>query len=372
MPIPPALRLPRTVALAVALIGGPLGLIPLAQPVAAVSAPVALTIVSTSTWNEVGRKPALHVVGEVRNDDGAQTAQDIRVDCKLTLGGVQKAEETASSDAEVLKPTEASPFDVIFQSPPAHDNYSCTTTSAASTAQPDHNFGASITGMMTDPSGAQIITGTVTNQNSVSVSNAQLFFTFYANATDNPLQTIAEDRLSVNFGKPLYPSSTTPSYPFTLTRLDIAPGWSGAKAALLVEAPTPAVSLSQTTITLTQVKTTTSAAQLVSLTNVGTADLHVGALSLAGAHPTEWAETDTCAGATIAPSGSCSISLTFTPADVGDRSATLSVANDANQTPQNITLTGTGIDPRATPSSSPLGFDALPIGATSSAQVLTV
>src|SRR6202035_3857740 len=116
MPIPPALRLPRTVALAVALIGGPLGLIPSSLPAAAISVPPVLTIVSTSTWNELGRDPALHVVGEVRNDDAAQTAQDIRVDCKLTLGGVQQAEETASSDAEVLRPAEASPFDVLFQS----------------------------------------------------------------------------------------------------------------------------------------------------------------------------------------------------------------------------------------------------------------
>ena len=370
MPIPPALRLPRTVALAVALIGGPLGLIPLAQPVAAVSAPVALTIVSTSTWNEVGRNPALHVVGEVRNDDASQTAQDIRVDCKLTLGGVQKAEETASSDAEVLKPTEASPFDVLFLSPPAYDAYSCSTTSAASTAQPDHNFTSTITSVTTDLArGTQTISGTVTNLNTVWVSNARLFFTLYRNATDTPLQTIGEDWLWVNYGDPIAPASVTP---FTLMRFTPEPAWNGVQYALLAEAPTPAVSLSQTTITLTQVKTTTSAAQLVSLTNVGTADLHVGALSLAGAHPTEWAETDTCAGATIAPSGSCSISLTFTPADVGDRSASLSVANDANQTPQSITLTGTGIDPRATPSPSPLGFDPLPIGATSSAQVVTV
>src|SRR6202162_955799 len=144
MPIPPALRLPRTVALAVALIGGPLGLIPPALPAAATSAPPVLTIVSTSTWNEYGHSPTLHVVGEVRNDDASQTAQDIRVDCKLTLGGVQKAEETASSDAEVLKPTEASPFDVLFLSPPAYDAYSCGTTSAASTAPPGPNFTSAV------------------------------------------------------------------------------------------------------------------------------------------------------------------------------------------------------------------------------------
>ena len=119
MPIPPALRFSRRKALAAAaaIAGGPLGLILVAPPVAATSAPVVLTIVSASTWNELGLNPALHLVGEVRN-------------CQLTLGGVQKAEETASTDAEVLKPGEASPFDVLFLSPPAYDHYTCSTKSS--------------------------------------------------------------------------------------------------------------------------------------------------------------------------------------------------------------------------------------------------
>ncbi|TMD48866.1 MAG: choice-of-anchor D domain-containing protein, partial [Chloroflexi bacterium] len=222
----------------------------------------------------------------------------------------------------------------------------------------------------TDPSsGAQVVSGTVTNLDTVSVSNAQLFFTFYRNATDTPLQTIAEDRLWVNFGNPLAPLSTTP---FTLDRLDIAPFWNGAKAALLAEAPTPAVSFSPTQVAVTQVKTTTSAPQLVSLTNIGTADLHLGTLTLGGAHPTEWAETDTCAGATVTPFGSCSISLTFTPAGVGDRSATLDVADDANLTPQSLPLIGTGIDPKAVPSPSPLAFGPQATGTTSAVRSLTV
>src|SRR5260370_12778432 len=136
-------------------------------------------------------------------------------------------------------PGELSPFDDLFLTPSAYDHSNCTTRSAPTAVQPDHNFAATIDPPTTDPSGAQIITGTVTNKNSVSVSNAQLFFTFYANATDNPLRTIAEDPLWVNFGNPLDPSSVTPSYPFTLTRLDVAPVWNGVKASLSVAAPTP-------------------------------------------------------------------------------------------------------------------------------------
>src|SRR5207245_7835796 len=100
MPIPPALRFSRRKALAAvaAIAGGPLGLILVAPPVAATSAPVVLTIVSTSTWNEFGLNPALHLVGEVRNDDGVQTEQDITVDCKITMGGMQDATGWARSD----------------------------------------------------------------------------------------------------------------------------------------------------------------------------------------------------------------------------------------------------------------------------------
>src|SRR5260370_3159794 len=119
MPIPHALRLSRRRALTVvvALGAAPLGLTPLALPVAATNSPPALTIVSTSAWNEFGHSAALHVVGEVRNDDATQTAQNIFVNCQLlTAGGALISEETTASDAEVLKPGEASPFDDLFLS----------------------------------------------------------------------------------------------------------------------------------------------------------------------------------------------------------------------------------------------------------------
>jgi HYDIN/CFA65/VesB family protein len=359
----------RLGALVAALAMAPLPLIT-ATPAAATASPPNLTIVSTSTWTgHLESDQVLHIVGQVRNDDSTQTAQDILVDCRLfDSANAQVAEETTPVDAAFLLPTEASPFDDLFLLPPVYDHYSCTTQSAPTNLEPDHNFSATITSVTPGPStGEQLVSGTVTNNNTVSVSDAQLYFTFYANATDNPPKTIAEDRLAVNDGNPLAPGSVTP---FTLSRFK--PPWSGDAYALLVEAPTPAVSLDKTSITLTQVKTTTSAAQLVSLTNVGTGDLHIGALTLGGAHPTEWAVSGTCAGATIVPLGSCSISVTFTPADTGDRGAVLSIADDANHTPQTITLNGTGTNPQAVPSPSPLAFGSQVVNTTSAAQTLTL
>lgn len=379
MAIPRAFRRPlRTgVVVIAAMASGPLAVLPWPSPVAAGGVPPVLTIVSTSGWRETGSISALHVVGEVRNDDPIQTAQTIMIDCRLfNSGGALLQEQTTPADAAVLQPAERSPFDDLFISPPNnYDHSSCSAQSAATVAQPDHNFHATIGSVSSDPlTGAQVITGTVTNLNTVAVANAQLYLTFYKNATDNPLQTIAEDHLWVNYGNPLAAGSQTP---FTLDRWQPAWAWngingSGADIALLVEAPTPAVSLSPTSISVVQVKTTTSFAQLVSLTNVGTDDLHIGTLSLGGAYPGDWKESDTCQAATITPMGSCSISLTFTPADIGARNATLSIADDANHTPQILTLTGTGTDPHAVISPSPLAFDPQIVNTTSSPRTVTI
>jgi len=378
MPLPHVLLPPwqrRLAAAAVMLAALPLGALP-RLPVAAAAATTtapALQIVSTSSWLETGRVPALHVVGEVANIDQGQTAQDMLVDCKLTKGGVpvSGAEETMPTDAEVLKPGEKSPFDVLFVTPPARSTYdgqNCTVQSAPTIAQPDHNFTAQVLAVSpVDPTtGAQVITGSVTNNNTIDVPNAKLFFTLYRNNTDVPLQTIAEEWLWINSGNPVKAGVPTP---FTLTRF--GPTWDGVASALLPEAPTPAVSFSPTSVTMTQVRTTTGAAPPTTLTNVGTADLHLGTLTFGGAHPLEWSEVDTCANATIVPLGSCTIDLSFTPADVGDRSATLIVADDANQNPHTLTLTGTGIDPKAVPTPSPLSFHPRAVG-TSGTQTLTV
>lgn len=341
-------------------------------PIAASAAgpPPALTIVSTSTWTETGRIPALHLVGEVRNDDAQLTAASIMLDCRLLDSlGTTVAESTVSSDAGVLLPGEKTPFDDVFVSPPAFASTTCAVTSVATPQQPDHNFTPVITNIApVDPgTGAQVITGSVVNLNTIAVSGAQLILTLYRNNTDVPLRTIAEERLDLNFGGTLAALSTTP---FTLTHYD--PAWNGVAYALLVEAPTPAVTISPTAVALTQVRTRSIGGPPITLQNTGTADLHLGAVTLGGAHPGDWSEVDTCQAATLIALGSCGISVTFTPTGSGDRSATLTIADDANHNPQALVLTGTGTDPQAVPTPSPLPFPSEAVGSTSPPQTLMV
>ncbi|HVS05259.1 MAG TPA: choice-of-anchor D domain-containing protein [Candidatus Dormibacteraeota bacterium] len=333
--------------------------------------PPAVQFVNTnlSLWKETlyAGFQVLHVVGELQNNDPARNAQNIMVDCQLSNQGTAlNVEARDSAEVEVLQPGERSPFDVLFFNPPAADAASCVISDAASPLQPNHNFLAQITSVTTGSDGFQHVKGTVQNLNAVTVANARLLFTFYQNATDNPLRTIAEDRLFVNDANAMAPGSTSA---FELLRAQ--PAWDGVASALLVEAPVPGVGFSPASIALTQVITRSTAPQVISLTNIGTGDLHIGLISKGGDHPGDWSETDTCAGSTVASTASCTISVVFTPASTGDRSASLTVADDANRNPQVFTLTGTGIDPHAVASPTPLNFPPQPLGTTSE-RLLTV
>jgi Abnormal spindle-like microcephaly-assoc'd, ASPM-SPD-2-Hydin len=333
---------------------------------AVVTPPPLVQIVNSnlSLWTEP-KFNVLHVVGEVQNNDPLRNAQNIRLDCKLQYLGVTQAPSAWDmAEAGILRPTERSPFDVLFFSPPPADAAACTVSDAASPLQPNHNFTATITSVTT-VDGVQHVKGTVKNLNAFPVANALLFLTFYQNGTDNPLRAIAEDRLSVNYGFTMPAGSTAG---FDLARA--GPAWNGVASALLVEAPVPVVQLNPTSITLSQQITRSAPPQVITLTNVGTGDLHIDTVSKGGANPGDWSETDNCAGSTLTSSNSCSITVIFTPVSTGDRSASLSIADDAYPNPQLYTLTGTGLDPHATPSPSPLNFPQQQVGTSNELPVM--
>ena len=87
---------------------------------------------------------------------------------------------------------------------------------------------------------------------------------------------------------------------------------------------------------------TTSPAQTATLSNTGTTALSITDISIGGANPGDFAETNDC-GASLAKGTSCIISVTFTPVAVGTGSATLSIVDNGSTSPQILSLTGTGI-----------------------------
>ena len=81
----------------------------------------------------------------------------------------------------------------------------------------------------------------------------------------------------------------------------------------------------------------TSAAQAVTLTNTGTAELKIQSMKASA----EFAVTSTC-GARVAPGAECTISATFSPTKQGAQQGTISIIDNASSKPQVIELLGTG------------------------------
>ena len=111
----------------------------------------------------------------------------------------------------------------------------------------------------------------------------------------------------------------------------------------------PTVQLSAASLSFgNQPVATSSSVQTVTLTNAGTGNLTIGSIQMTGANPTEFGQTNDCP-VVIAPTGSCTISVTFTPLGAGARSAAVTITDNGSGSPRSVTLSGTGTVPQAPP-----------------------
>lgn len=102
----------------------------------------------------------------------------------------------------------------------------------------------------------------------------------------------------------------------------------------------PVVKLSTATLTFAgQSLGTASAAQSVTVTNSGSAALTITSVAASG----DFAETNSCP-ASMAPAGTCTINVTFTPTATGTRTGSLTIKDNATGSPQTVTLGGAGSD----------------------------
>jgi len=116
---------------------------------------------------------------------------------------------------------------------------------------------------------------------------------------------------------------------------------------------------------------TTSSEQTVTLSNTGNATLTITKIAFTGTNPRQFAQNNTC-GASLSAGGSCTISVTFAPTVAFSPSASLTVTGNAANTPQSVSLTGTGTGPTASLSPASIAFGNQAVGTTSSAQTVTL
>ncbi len=116
----------------------------------------------------------------------------------------------------------------------------------------------------------------------------------------------------------------------------------------------------------------TSAALTTKLTNSEAATLNISTITLVGADAADYLITGNTCGSTLASGASCTVTLTLTPSTTGTRTAVLSIADNAANTPQNVSLTGVGSNSNATLTPATLTYAAQVIGTSSPAQAATL
>lgn len=101
-----------------------------------------------------------------------------------------------------------------------------------------------------------------------------------------------------------------------------------------------------------------SAAVPINVTNTGSSPLTM-TISVTGADPGDFTETDTCSENPLGANKNCLIDVTFKPESAGSRSALIQILDSAPGSPQTIPLSGTAV--QATASISPATLE--PFGA---------
>jgi hypothetical protein len=107
----------------------------------------------------------------------------------------------------------------------------------------------------------------------------------------------------------------------------------------------------------------TSAPQVITVTNTGSAALTFTSILVSGANRLDWAPLSpvTCAG-NIQPGKTCTIAAKFTPQASGPRVATIFIYDNDPTSPQQVSLTGTGVSAAASFSAPSLNFGSVVVG----------
>lgn len=131
-------------------------------------------------------------------------------------------------------------------------------------------------------------------------------------------------------------------------------GSSSASAALTVTPAGTPLTLSPTSLNFgSQANGTTSAAQTITVTNTGTANLLFNNVAESGSFNLDYTiVNDGCIGLTLTPGQSCQTSVTFSPDNTGAMPESIVFTDNAANSPQTVSMTGTG-----TGTPTPLSID---------------
>ncbi len=249
----------------------------------------------------------------------------------------------------------------VFQSGEPPFGFLAVPTTTVSVAPTTVNFGDQLVGTTSTSQGVTI-TNTGTTVLYLTSVTANGDFAAQLGTCDTPVPVASSCTVSVTFT----PASTG-TRTGTLTIADNANPQTQS-VSLAGTGTAPAASLSTSSLTFAnQPLGTTSTSQVVTLTNSGSAALTVDSVAISG----DFAESNTC-GASVAASTNCEIKVTFTPTAIGTRSGSITISDNASNSPQAVALSGTGTGPAVSLSPGSLTFPAQVSGTSGNSQNVTL
>ncbi len=103
----------------------------------------------------------------------------------------------------------------------------------------------------------------------------------------------------------------------------------------------PKISVSPSTLSFGTHKVNSTSSKTVVLKSTGTSPLNFNSITLGGTNAADFTKSG-CTSSSLAPGASCTLTVTFKPKAKGSRSANITISDNASNSPQKVTLTGTG------------------------------
>lgn len=198
------------------------------------------------------------------------------------------------------------------------------------------------------------------------LAGSQLFATYLGGSADESASGMALDSMGNLY---ITGATTSTDLPTTQGAFQVQPGGNTDAFVMKIgSSSAPSVSLNPYSLQYSsQQLGTTSGAQQILLRNMSSGLLTISSITTVG----DFAETDNC-GNNVPAAGNCSLSVTFTPSGPGSLAGSVVIADNASGSPHTVQLTGTGLGSVAVLTPASLTFPSVAVGASSSAQVVTL
>lgn len=298
------------------------------------------------------------------NDCGTSLAK--AASCTITLGFTPSATRAFAATVSINDDAPGAPHTIALAGTGVQTTVAVSVTQISFGYQPVGTTSAPTTFTLTNTGNQQLIVSDVMTSDNSGQENAGIFA--QQNTCSAAIAPGAECTISVTFS----PKKTGE----VMGRVTIFDNASGAPHTvdLIGAGSAPNVALSKTAIDFGDVNIGSEQVVTATLTNSGTATLHISSITVSGSDfslPTRVPSGTLCTD--VVEAGSyCTIDVAFSPKTVGQKAGAVTITDDAAGSPRTISLSGNGTAAELTVTATALDFGGQIINTVSNSKTITL